>query len=156
MGQIYITTGEFGKAVQSMRQAVSDDPSNPYRHGNLGMAYYRNQQPLEALQAFTLAIRGGTTSEGVVVQGLPLEYGIVSVYYQMYGLLLARVDRCPEALPLSQALIASVPEDEDALFNAQEMVAICEGTSENPLLITLEPTVPIATPAGDEMDDMVE
>jgi hypothetical protein len=45
----------------------------------------------------------------------------------MYGLLLARTARCPEALPISQALVASVPDDEDAQFNAQQMVLICEG-----------------------------
>jgi tetratricopeptide (TPR) repeat protein len=126
-GLIYITTGEFGKAVQAMLQAVSEDPSNPHRYANLGVAYYRNRQPAEALDAFQLAVRGGITEDGVIVNGLPLDSAEVVPYYYIYGLLLAGADRCAEALPISQALIASFPNDEIAVANADEMVLICEG-----------------------------
>ncbi|MCW5888739.1 MAG: hypothetical protein KIT07_11535, partial [Anaerolineales bacterium] len=120
---------EFGRAVQAMLQAASEDPGNPIRHGNLGVAYYRNRQSVEAIDAFTLAIRGGMTETGVPVQGLPLQYGQVATFYYMYGLSLAREGRCAEALPISQALIAAVPDDLIAVSNAEEMVAICSGES---------------------------
>jgi tetratricopeptide (TPR) repeat protein len=125
-GLIYITTGEFGKAVQSMGQAVRDDPSNPFRYANLGIAYYRNRQPEEALAAFHLAIRGGVTEDGVVVNGLTLDSPDVVPYYYTFGLLLARANRCEEALPISQALKGNFAEDEIAVANADEMVLICE------------------------------
>jgi tetratricopeptide (TPR) repeat protein len=139
-GQIYLTIGEFGKAVQAMLQAASEDPSNAHRHGNLGVAYYRNQQPIEAIDELTLAIRGGTTADGLIVQGLPLDYD-VTVFYYIYGLLLARTGRCSEALPISQALVASVPEDPSAVANAEEMILICEGESDTPLIDTPTPTL---------------
>ena len=41
---IYLTTGEYGKAVQSAEKAVEEDSANPYRYGNLGVAFYRNEQ----------------------------------------------------------------------------------------------------------------
>ncbi len=125
-GLIYITTGEFGKAVQAMLQAASEEPSNPYRHANLGVAYYRNRQSEEALQALELALRGGTDDKGNVVPGLALDAPDVVSYYYIYGLLLARAQRCSEALPVSQALIAAVPNNQVAVDNANEMVRICE------------------------------
>jgi tetratricopeptide (TPR) repeat protein len=143
-GLIYITTGEFGKAVQAMLQAASEEPSNPFRYANLGVAYYRNRQPTEAMDALNLAIRGGTTTDGIVVNGILLDSPDVVPYFYIYGLLLARANRCSEALPISQALIASVPDDEVAVSNAEEMVAICEEVSNNPPTATplapIEPT----------------
>jgi hypothetical protein len=56
-------------------------------------------------------------------------------------LLLARTGRCSEALPISQALVASVPEDPSAVANAEEMILICEGESDTPLIDTPTPTL---------------
>jgi hypothetical protein len=110
----------------------------------LGAAYYRNRQFTEAMNTLELAVRGGTTETGAVVQGLPLGPNTAAFYY-LYGLLLADNNRCAEALPISQALLANVPGDVTAVANAQEMITICEATADSQ---------PTATPAGDNMDDM--
>ncbi|HLE73471.1 MAG TPA: hypothetical protein VI688_04450, partial [Anaerolineales bacterium] len=144
--------GEFGKAVQAMGLAVSEDPSNPYRYANLGVAYYRNQQAAEALEAFEFAIRGGVTEDGVVVNGFQLNSPEVVPYYYTFGLLLARANRCAEALPISQALIASFPDDEIAVGNADEMVLICEGL-EGLSTATPQPAATEAETMGEETPD---
>jgi tetratricopeptide (TPR) repeat protein len=155
IGQIYLRTGEFGKAVQSMRQAAFEDPTNPNRHGNLGLAFYRNQEPQQALGEFALAIHGGTTASGDVVQGLALQSGQVTVYYYIYGLLLARNGRCAEALALSQQLIAGVPADETAVANAREMVTICEEQVDSPVQPsnTATPEISATSPPVEQMGD---
>ncbi|HKY79700.1 MAG TPA: tetratricopeptide repeat protein, partial [Anaerolineales bacterium] len=139
-GLIYITTGEFGKAVQAMQQAAIEDPSNAIRHANLGVALYRNRQASEALQAFRLAIRGGVTEDGAVVNGLSLDSPDVVPYFYMYGLLLSRSGRCAEALPIAQALIGNFEDDEIAVGNAEEMMAICEDQEGVEPTATPEPT----------------
>jgi tetratricopeptide (TPR) repeat protein len=151
-GLIYITTGEFGKAVQAMLQAASEDPGNPVRYANLGVAYYRNQQPDESLDALNLAIRGGENTDGIPVEGLLLNNADVVPYFYIYGLLLARAGRCGEALPISTALEAAVPDDEVAVSNAQEMVAICEGQVDSPPTATPTPTATAQPIAPQEMN----
>jgi len=138
--------------VQAMLQAVSEDPSNPVRYANLGVAYYRNQQPDEALVALNLAIRGGETTDGVTVEGLLLNSADVVPYFYIYGLLLARAGRCGEAIPISQGLIAAVPDDEVAVGNAQEMVAICKGQVDNPPTTTPLPSATAQPTAPEEMN----
>jgi tetratricopeptide (TPR) repeat protein len=150
-GLIYITIGEFGKAVQAMQQAVRDDPTNPVRYANLGVAFYRNRQPEEALNAFQLALRGGTNADGLVVNALLLDRPDVVPYYYMYGLELARAGRCGEALPIASALKAAVPDDEIAFDNAETMEEICEDQ-----VGRLQPTAtPTATVPPTATEDMV-
>ena len=92
ISQIYVTNGEFAKAIQFAQRAVADDPTNPNRYGNLGTAYYRNLQYTDAADAFTYAIHGGTTEEGYTVTGVPLDYDVDHFFF-MYGLSLARLNR---------------------------------------------------------------
>ena len=94
--------------------------------GNLGTMYYRNQQFNEALMPLSLAVKGGRTAEGVEVQGLPLDYGRIAEYYYLYGLAAARVGECGAALPVAQALMEGVPDDQISVDNADAMISICQ------------------------------
>lgn len=128
----YANEGQFGKAAQYAEQAVKVDPSNPKLHGNLGVMYYRNQELDKAIPELTLAIRGGTTVEGVTVEGLPLNYGTVAQFYWFYGFALAKSSRCGEAIPIFQALLAGVPDDDLAVENAKAGLEICQASLTTP------------------------
>ena len=148
IARTYLTVGELAKAIQYAEQAIKDDPSNPYMHGNLGTMFYRNNQYLQSITSFRLAIQGGLTEDGIKVEGLPLDYGRISEYYQLYGLALARSANCTDALQICNLLINGVQNDEYAVYNAEEMVNICRGFADNPP--TPSPTVillPTTTPA---------
>lgn len=133
ISRVYARIGEFAKAVQYAEQAVNDDPSNPTLHGNLGSMYYRDLQYNRAIESLALAVRGGVTESGVTVEGIPLDYSMsVIEIYSRYGLALARVNRCNEAVQVAQAMLQTVPDDETAVFNAEEMIRICQEFQENP------------------------
>jgi len=140
ISRVYARIGEFAKAVQYAEQAVADDPSDPYMHGNLGSMYYRDLQYNQAIESLELAVRGGTTEDGVVVEGLPLDYTMsVMEYYSRYGLSLARLNRCSEAVQVAQAMLQTLPDDETAVYNAEEVIRICQEALDNPQTPT--PTV---------------
>jgi tetratricopeptide (TPR) repeat protein len=132
ISRTYLTVGEYAKAIQYAIQALKDDPTNPYYYGNLGTMYYRNNQYMDSISAFRIAITGGVNEEGVEIEGLPLDYGRISEYYQLYGLSLARSGECGEALQISQAMLQGVPNDEFATYNAEEIVSICKDIADNP------------------------
>jgi tetratricopeptide (TPR) repeat protein len=125
MSRTYAQIGEYGKAIQSAEQALKDAPQNPHRYGNLGIMYYKNGQYDQAVNFLALAVHGGTSADGVSVEGLPLDYGFIAQYYYTYGLALARLNRCAEALPIFQALLSAVPDDEFSVYNANEGLNIC-------------------------------
>jgi hypothetical protein len=83
------------------------------------------------VDAFSYAIHGGTTDDSLTVTGLTLDYD-VSDYFFMYGLSLARLNRCTEAIPIFQALLAAVPGDEIAVYNANAGLEICQENIDNP------------------------
>jgi tetratricopeptide (TPR) repeat protein len=134
LSRTYAAVGDFGKAVQFAEGAVKDEPENPHRYGNLGMMYYENGEMDKSIDVLALAIRGGTTTGGVVVKGLPLDYGRVAMYYWYYGFALAKVtpNRCSEAIPIFQALLTGVPEDSIAIENATVGLGICEANLQTP------------------------
>ena len=145
ISRVYARIGEFAKAVQYAEQAVSDNPSNPVLHGNLGSMYYRDLQYNRAIESLELAVRGGETDEGVVVEGIPLDYSLsVMEFYSRYGLALARVNRCGEGVQVAQAMLQTVPDDETAVYNAEEIIRICQEFQENP---------PTPTPGGEADGD---
>ena len=125
ISRIYLGIGEYAKAAQYAQSAVDNDPANPIRWGNWGVALYKNLQYAEAIEAFSVAIHGGKTEDGYTVQGLTLNYDNTEFYY-MYGLALAYTRQCTEALPIFQALIANVPLDETAIANADAGIEVCE------------------------------
>jgi hypothetical protein len=103
--------------------------------------YYKNNQMAEAIQELGLAIRGGTLEDGLVVEALPLNYGIVAEFYAIFGLALAKSDRCDEAVPIFQAIRSGVPEDEINVYNAEQGLIICqEGIIETPVEEIIEET----------------
>lgn len=144
VSRTYAQIGEYEKAVQSAELALNDDPTNPHRYGNLGLMHYQNDDFSAAIANLGIAIHGGRSSDGETVAGLTLDYGFIAQYYYTYGLALARQNRCSEALPIFQALLSGVPNDEFAVFNANEGLNICRA------LIGEQPTPdPNATP-GEE------
>ncbi|MCB2209486.1 hypothetical protein KQH62_01215 [bacterium] len=140
ISRVYGLIGERAKAVQFAGNAVSVAPTDPFMWGNLGTMYYRDLQYNQAIEALELAVRGGTTTDGDVVEGLPLDYSMtITGFYSRYGLALARVDRCNEAVQIAQAMLQTVPDDETSVFNAEEMIRICQENQENPPTVTPTP-----------------
>jgi tetratricopeptide (TPR) repeat protein len=133
ISRVFSRIGEFAKAVQYAEQAVNDDPSNPRLHGNLGSMYFRNLQYNQAIESLELAVRGGVAAGGVEVEGLPLSYSMtVMEFYSRYGLALARVNRCGEAVQVAQALLQTVPDDPTAVYNAEIIIETCQEFQEHP------------------------
>jgi tetratricopeptide (TPR) repeat protein len=141
ISRILATNGEFAKAIQYAEQVVRDAPANPLYRGNLGVMLYRNLQYPEAVEQLTLLVNGGKSEDGLdiaPVQLVPNEPRIAE-YYFTYGLALVRQNRCGDAIPIFQQLLTQVPEDEIAVFNAQEGLRLCSeniGVTPSP-----EPTV---------------
>ena len=131
IAQAYARIGEYGKASQFAKDAVDLEPSLPKLRGNLGRMYYHNNVLDEAVVQLELAIRGGRSDEGVWVEGLqlaepglPPEDRVVEFYYT-YGLALAKLNRCEEAIPIFQVLLQGVPDNEIAVYNAEEGLILC-------------------------------
>jgi len=146
ISRTYATVGEYAKAIQYAEQAIKAEPTDPYLYGNLGQMYYKNVQYRDAVIPLRLAVRGGTTADGDEIEGIPLDYGRVAEYYYTFGLTLAQLGECGEALQLSQLIQQGVPNDEYAMYNAQEIINICSQVAENPSII--ETPTPTVEPEG--------
>lgn len=145
IARAYAKIGEYAKAIQYAQQAVKDNPVDPYMYGNLGSMLYRNRQYSEAIDALRMAIRGGTSENGKIVKGLPLDYTLrVMEFYYTYGLALAKLNQCGEAVQIAQTILQTVMDDETSVYNAQEMINICQanlnGTPTSEADITVTPT----------------
>ena len=138
---VYQKLGEYATAIQYAEKTIENDPENTYYYGNLGTLYFRNENYPKAAEILALVIHGGTSEAGVVVDPLPLDYGVVASYFARYGISQAINGECGEALQISQAILDSVSSDENNVYNANEIVNICtqlaEGTTSEP---TTEPT----------------
>jgi tetratricopeptide (TPR) repeat protein len=141
LSRSYFGDGRFAQAAQYAEEAVKVSPADPRLHGNLGIVYYKLEKYDKAIPELALAVHGGTTADGVAVEGIPLDYGRVEEYYWYYGFSLARSGRCGEATPIFKALLTGVPNDEVAVFNATEGLNACEQASKGPL--------PTSTPVPD-------
>lgn len=130
LARVYQTQGSYATAIQYAQKAIVDDPTRTSLYGTLGVLYYRNFEYPKAIDNLRLVVQGGTSEAGVEVEPLPLDYGSVSQYFQIYGLSLARVGDCSEALQISESLLKNVGGDEITVYNAGEIVNICNGTSE--------------------------
>ena len=127
ISRTYNKAGQIAKAIQYGQQALTNNPLDPDLYGNLGSMYYRNHEYDKAITNLRMAIRGGVTSDGQPVKGIPLSYDAnVLIYYARYGLALAKQNQCNEAVQISQALIQGVPNDADTVYNANAMVQICQ------------------------------
>jgi tetratricopeptide (TPR) repeat protein len=129
ISRTYFNQGEFAKAAQYARQAVQNDPDDPFMHAALGMSLYKNQE-------YNLAIQ----EMGVAVQEIPLTSEQFNVdLYTFYAYAFLRSNRCAQAVPILQVILDSVPENEIAVINATDGIELCEDVPE-----------PTDTPAGDE------
>jgi tetratricopeptide (TPR) repeat protein len=125
IARTYANIGEFAKAVQYAEQAVKIAPSDPAIWGTLGTMQYRLGKYQDAISSLRLAVRGGTTTDGVAVKGLTLDYGRVVEYYYIYALTLARLGDCNEAVQISQLLLQGAKDDETAVYNANYAITLC-------------------------------
>ncbi len=126
ISRTYSTVGDFSQAVQYADQAIKADPEKPSLHGNMGVMYYKNNQMAEAIPELALAVHGGTMQDGTMVEGMPLDYGRVAEFYAIYGLALAKSNRCSEAIPIFQAIRSGVPDDEINVYNAEQGLIVCQ------------------------------
>lgn len=134
LSRAYFADGRYAQASQYAEEAVKSEPENPHRHGYLGITYYKQQEYPKAIDELALAVRGGVTADGVAVEGLPLSYDDrMMQYYWYYGFALARAYRCGEAVPVFQALLVGVPDNEIAVYNAEEGLNICKEQIETPI-----------------------
>jgi tetratricopeptide (TPR) repeat protein len=127
LSRSYFADGRFAQAAQYAEEAVKIDPTNPRLHGSLGVIYYKAQDYKKAIPELNLAVKGGNAADGSAVKALPLDYGRVEEYYWYLGFALTRSDRCAEAAPIFQALLNGVPNDDVAVYNANEGLAVCSG-----------------------------
>jgi tetratricopeptide (TPR) repeat protein len=119
--------GEYAKAAQYAESAVANDPVDPYLRGNWGFMLYKDFDWPNAMIQLALAVNGGTNEEGQLVPPQPLIGGDprIAQYFYVYAILLAKSDRCGEALPITQQLIANVPNDADAAYNVEYIQQLC-------------------------------
>jgi len=154
ISRVYATVGEYKKAEQYAQQAIKISPSDTNQRGNLGVMYYRENKWPEAAAELTLVVNGGKDQDGVEITPIELSANTArsSEYYFTYGLVLVRLNRCGEALPLFQKLLSTVPGDEIAVYNANEGIRLCSiaaGTPQSPETGTPGTGTPEAgTPVG--------
>ena len=142
LARTYLTVGEFAKGIQLAEQAVEKDPADPFNQSLLGTLLYRNGDYKASVKPLRLATKGGFTDDGRPVEGIPLDTNITSInLYSRYGLALANSGECGEALVVSQAIVDTIPDDENAVYNAELMVETCRELAENPVQETEEPAV---------------
>lgn len=119
--------GQYGKAVQYAEQAVKIEPTNPIWHGVLGFYLYREGKDYKrASEELGLYVHGGTTADGAIVEGKPLDTAEnEDLYYSYYGYSLTKQDRCTEAVPIFQLILQNVNADRDSYYNATEGLNYC-------------------------------
>ena len=134
LSRTHATQGEYPKAIQYAEQAVGIDPTQARLHGNLGVLLYKTGDYDAAIKELSLVVHGGTTEDGVIVKGLPLEPGrIADDYYSIYALSLTKSDRCGDALPVLQLILSNIDENEVAYYNANEGMNYCMETLGTPM-----------------------
>jgi len=142
MASTYLTWGEFTKGAQIAEQAVQRNPADPFVQGLLGTMYFKLGSYGEAVYPLRLAVRGGQAftldADGnqvaVEVQGIPLSRDLLYAmpYYSRYGIALAHVGQCGEALQIAQQLLQVYPGDPDVEYNVDLIIETCENQEVNP------------------------
>jgi tetratricopeptide (TPR) repeat protein len=133
ISRTYATEGQYGKAIQAAKEALSLDPSSARLHGNLGVMLYQNDEYTAAVAELELSVHGGMTSDGAVVEGLPLSPGrVADDYYSIYALSLTQLDRCSEAIPIMQLILTQIANDQVAYYNASQGMDYCRSSAGTP------------------------
>lgn len=134
LSRTYATVGEYGKALQFAESAVGNNPADTNLRGNLGVMYYRNSYWDEAAQELSYVVKGGLSQDGYEMEVINLvpDSPRIAEYYFTYGLALARLNECGEALQIAQLIISRVPADELAVDNANEITNRCQQNLESP------------------------
>ena len=146
ISRIYGMLGEWEKGIQYGTAALRDAPADPTLYANLGTLYFRKGQYNQAAEYLELAVRGGTNEDGVAVEGIPLSYDLSTIEtYSRYGLALANINSCSQAVTVANTLLATVADNENAVYNANEILKICEENLLNPPTATPAPTPTIVT-----------
>jgi tetratricopeptide (TPR) repeat protein len=141
ISRTYATEGQYGKAIQFAEQALSLDPSSARLHGNLGVMLYQNDDYSRAADELSLVVHGGTSTDGVTIEGLPLAPGrIADDYYSIYALSLTQLDRCSEAIPIMHLILTNIADDQVAYYNATQGMDYCKSAAGTPVSST-----PVAT-----------
>jgi tetratricopeptide (TPR) repeat protein len=141
ISRTYARIGEYHKAAQYAETAVRDSPSDPNLHGNLGVMYYRMPDWPKAAEELGLAIKGGTSDDGDLVRPITLvEDTHIAEYYFTYALVLAKLNRCGDALQVARTIKETLPSDDLSVGNADEAIRICQKNLESPATST--PAVP--------------
>ncbi|MDO9129759.1 MAG: tetratricopeptide repeat protein [Anaerolineales bacterium] len=144
----YASVREDAKAAQYAEQAVKVAPTDPYLRGNWGVMLYKVPDWPDAITQLSLAVNGGMSEDGQVIQPLTLTGDDIRLveYFTTYALLLARMNRCGEALDVAQLILGSVPTDDIAVYNAQESMRICQNNLLTPSPIPQPSPTPGITP----------
>ena len=102
--------------------------------------FFRNFQYQDAVNELSLAINGGKTENGLPITGLPLTNDLrTAEYYYTYGLALARMNQCGQALPIAQKLQTMFSSDDSVLQATTAITQICEENLNNPVTDTPVP-----------------
>ncbi|HEX9332162.1 MAG TPA: tetratricopeptide repeat protein [Anaerolineales bacterium] len=140
ISRTYATQGDYAKALQYAETAVKDNPTDARWRGNYGVMLYRNFDYEKALAQFSLAINGGKNDAGQEVRSLALTNDQrVTEYYFTYGLALAHMNQCGQALKISQQLQTVASGDETVMEAANKIVEICQENLNNPAVDTSTP-----------------
>jgi tetratricopeptide (TPR) repeat protein len=131
IARVYAGDGQYGKSAQYAEMAVNLAPQNPTYRGLLGEMYYFNSQYDKAVTELTLTISGGRVDSGPIL-GLPLQAGRVAEYYYVYGLALAKVGRCSDAVPIFRLLQQQVPDDATVMANVTAGLIFCKEITPTP------------------------
>jgi tetratricopeptide (TPR) repeat protein len=127
ISRTYATIGEYGKAEQYAKSAVDNNPTDGNLRGNLGVMYYRNLDWPKSVIELGYVVKGGTTEDGKQIEAIELVPDVrIAEYYFTYGLVLSHLNRCGEALPIAQTILARVPADQLAVDNANEIINRCQ------------------------------
>ncbi len=153
IARMYSGLGEYGKASQYAVQALQLDPLDPALHGLVGVMRYHNQEFAKAEPSLRLAVEGGVTQEGdvpggLVVDPLPVSAREAVEAYYTFGMDLLKQERCDQATPIFQVVLTTWPDDELAVFNANEGLRMCREAAAATKQVTGTPATP--TPEGTE------
>ena len=140
IAKTYARQGEFFIASRNAERALEFDPQNPVVYGQLGTIYVQARNYETALPVLKCAVYGCTaeenevaqtlTGEGVAVEGLPLTSIDVAYYYVRYASVLAALNKCEQAYPVMEDLMAAYGDDAVIPEIVAENYAICRILSE--------------------------